>query len=129
MRSATRAFTALVVAQTLHSLEESTGRLWDSFPPARFVSGLVSENLERGFLLANIALISFGLWCVLFPVRRNWRSAVPIMWGWALVETVNGIGHPLWAFRQGGYTPGVITAPLLLLLAIALALRLRRMRA
>jgi hypothetical protein len=37
---------------------------------------------------------------------------------WATIEVINGIGHPLWTLRQGGYTPGVITAPVLLVLAL-----------
>jgi hypothetical protein len=43
-----------------------------------------------------------------------------------VIETINGIGHPFWSLRQGGYTPGVLTAPLLLVLAIHLARQLRR---
>lgn len=70
---------------------------------------------------ANLALVAFGLWCVLWPARRGWAVATTLAWGWAAVETINGVGHPLWALRQGGYTPGVATAPLLLVLAIHLA--------
>jgi hypothetical protein len=44
------------------------------------------------------------------------------------IETINGIGHPLWSLRQGGYTPGVATAPVLLILAINLARQLLRQR-
>jgi len=40
------------VAQAAHSIEEYAGRLWESFPPARLVSGLVSPDLERGFIIA-----------------------------------------------------------------------------
>jgi hypothetical protein len=43
------AFGALVLAQAAHSMEEYLGGLWESFPPARFVSGLFSSDLERGF--------------------------------------------------------------------------------
>ncbi|MFN8580192.1 MAG: hypothetical protein U0163_04340 [Gemmatimonadaceae bacterium] len=39
-------------------------------------------------------------------------------WFWVAIELVNGMGHPLWAIRQGGYVPGVLTAPLLLVLAV-----------
>ena len=46
---------------------------------------------------------------------------------WVGVEVINGIGHPLWTLRQGRYTPGVATAPLLLVLAVYLALQLRHM--
>jgi hypothetical protein len=115
------AFGALVLAQAAHSVEEYLGRLWESFPPARFVSGLFSADLERGFVIANVCLVTFGLWCALWPARRVWASAVPLAWAWVAIETVNGIGHPLWTLGQGRYTPGVATAPVLLLLAIWLA--------
>jgi hypothetical protein len=113
-----------VLGQAAHSIEEYAGRLWESFPPARLVSGLVSADLERGFVIANLALVTFGLACWLWPVRRGWPGAVPIAWGWVLLESVNTIGHPLWTLRQGGYTPGVATAPLLGVLAYRLARRL-----
>jgi hypothetical protein len=121
----TTAFGALIVGQCAHSAEEYIGRLWESFPPARFVSGLVSSDLQRGFLLANVALVAFGLWCWRWPVRGGWPTAVPLAWAWVTLEIVNGIGHSLWTLREGGYTPGVGTAPVLLVLAIYLARQLR----
>ena len=117
-------FAGLILAQAAHSVEEYAGRLWETFPPARLVSGLVSSDLERGFVIANVLLVGFGAWCALWPVRRGWPAATALAWGWVVVETINGIGHPLWSLRQGGYTPGVATAPLLLGLALWLARRL-----
>jgi hypothetical protein len=55
------AFAALIAAQAAHSVEEYLGQLYDSFPPARFVSGLVSSNLERGFVIANVLLVTSGI--------------------------------------------------------------------
>jgi hypothetical protein len=121
-----KAFGTLLLAQCVHSAEEYVGRLWESFPPARFVSGLLLEDLERGFLLANVSLVALGLWCWLWPVRRGWLVAVALAWAWATLEAINGIGHLLWTLRQGGYTPGVGTAPVLLLTAINLARQLRQ---
>jgi Protein of unknown function with HXXEE motif len=118
-------FGVLVLAQAAHSVEEYVGRLWESFPPARFVSGLISPDLEFGFLVVNVSLVTFGIWCFAWPVRRGGSSAVPLAWGWVTVEVINGIGHPLWTLRQGGYTPGVATAPVLLVLALYLAFQLR----
>jgi hypothetical protein len=120
------AFGALILTQGAHSVEEYVGRLWEIFPPARLVSGAISDNLQTGFLIANVALLSFGLWCWLGPIRRGWPSGRPLAWAWVILEAFNGTGHCLWTIRQGGYTPGVATAPLLLALAIYLALRLRR---
>jgi len=42
---------------------------------------------------------------------------------WVVVELINGIGHPSWSIMQGGYTPGVATAPLLFVLAVILTRR------
>src|SRR5262249_16319549 len=115
-----------ILVQAAHSVEEYAGRLWESFPPARFVSGMISADLERGFIIANVVLVTFGIWCWIWPVRRAWPSAVPLAWAWVTIQVVHGIGHPLWILRQGGYTPGVGTAPVLLILAIFLANQLRR---
>ena len=47
MSRITVGFGALVAAQLAHSIEEYRGRLWESFPPAAFVSSLVSSNPGR----------------------------------------------------------------------------------
>jgi hypothetical protein len=122
-------FLALVGTQAAHSVEEYIGRLYDVFPPARFVSGLISENLERGFVIFNVGLVAFGIWCFLWPVRKHWLAAVPLAWLWVGIELVNGVGHPLWSLRELRYTPGVATAPVLLLLALYVARQLRAGRA
>jgi hypothetical protein len=122
------AFGLLIFAQIAHSIEEYVGRLWESFPPARFLAGLFSSDHERAFIVLNILLAAFGLWCLLFPVRRDWPSAAGFMWLWVVVETINGVGHPAWSLLQGGYTPGVFTAPILLLVALYLGSQLRHQR-
>ena len=119
-------FTALIVAQAAHSIEEYSGRLWESFPPVRFVSGLISSNHEQGFVIGNIAIVAVGVWCALFPVHRQWRSARTIVGVWAAVDILNGLGHLAWTARQGGYTPGVLTAPVLIAIGAYLLATLRR---
>jgi hypothetical protein len=118
-------FAALVATQAAHSFEEWHGRLYDVFPPARLLSSLVASERERGFVAINVALVAFGVWCAAVPVRRRWPAATGLMWTWIAIELVNGVGHPFWSLVQGGYTPGVATAPILLVLAIVLARRLR----
>ena len=119
-------FFVLIAAQALHSTEEYLGRLYEGFPPARFVSSLFSSDLQRGFFIANALLLLFGLWCCLWPIRLRWPSARTFAWGWAIVESINGAGHLLRSLLQGAYTPGVLTAPLLLLFAILLIRELLR---
>jgi len=118
-------FIALIGIQAAHSVEECVGRLYEEFPPARFVSGLLSQDLQRGFIIGNVALVLFGLWCFAWPIRRRWRSAVTIAWFWVTIELVNGVVHPLWSLHELSYTPGVATAPLLLVFALYLARQLR----
>lgn len=114
-------FGLLILAQMVHSVEEYVGRLYIVFPPAQFVSGLIATDVRRGFIIANvtIAVLGVGSWLL----ARSGR-ATGVMWIWIAVEMINGIGHPAWSIVHGGYTPGVATAPVLLILAVILALQL-----
>ena len=118
-------FIALVGVQAAHSVEEYVGRLYEVFPPARFVSGLISQDLQRGFVIVNCVLVLFGVWCFIWPLRRRWPSAPMFAWLWVTIELINGVGHPLWSLVRLRYTPGVATAPVLLMLALYLAAQLR----
>ena len=115
-------FLCLMLSQAAHSVEEYVTRLYDVFAPARFVSSLISNDLVLGFLIANAILVAFGLWCWAVPVRSGWPVARGLMWFWTILELGNGLGHTLFALSRGGYFPGVITAPLLLLFAVWLAI-------
>lgn len=117
-------FLFLVLIQGLHSIEEYIGKLWDVFPPARFLTGLVSNNHGTGFLIINIGLFIFGIWCWLFPVRKEYASAAGFIWSWIIIEMINGIGHPLWTLFEGRYEPGVITSLPLLILSTYLGILL-----
>ena len=118
------AFGVVVLAQAAHSTEEYLGKLWELFPPARFLTGLVSQDLERGFIVINVSLVAFGIWCLAWPIRREWPSAPIFGWGWVVLELINGVGHPIWSLSTGGYTPGVLTALILLPAALYLARQL-----
>lgn len=121
-------FLALIAAQMAHSLEEYRGRLSDDFPPAQLLSSLVSSDRSRGFIILNVAIAMFGIWCFLFPIRRRWPSYATFAWTWIAVEVGNGIVHPLWSLYRIAYTPGVATAPVLFVLALNLAHQLRTQR-
>ena len=113
-RRTQRAFVLLILAQAAHSLEEYVARLYDVFPPARFLSSLFSDDLRTGFVIANVLLISFGLWSWAVPLRRGWQSALGLAWFWAVLELTNGTIHLGLAVVRGGSFPGVLTAPLLI---------------
>jgi len=118
-------FGLLVLTQAAHSLEEYAGRLYEVFPPARAVSGLFASDLRLGFVIFNALLVGFGTWCYFWPVRRAWLSAKGLMWLWVGIELVNGVGHPAWSLSVHRYTPGLVTALVLLPLALVLLRRLR----
>lgn len=118
-------FLGLVLSQAAHSIEEYFFRLYDVLAPARFISTMVSSNPALGFAIVNIALVSFGLWCYVARVRSRHASARRWAWFWNVLETANGAGHLLLAAGQGGYFPGVASAPLLLGFSASLAVTLR----
>jgi hypothetical protein len=119
-------FLALILAQAAHSIEEYAFGLYNVFAPARLISGLFGADLARGFLIANAALLLFGLWCYTARVRAGHRSGVAWAWFWACLECGNGISHPVVALTRGAYFPGVATAPVLLSLSVYLGARLWR---
>jgi hypothetical protein len=119
-------FGLLVLGQLVHSCEEFVGRLWESFPPAAAVSRAVASDPEAGFLAINIGLNAVGVLALAWALWRRRPMALPVGWLFVVIEIVNGVGHPLWAIRQQAYTPGVATAPILLVLAVLLARELWR---
>jgi hypothetical protein len=114
------AFLLLVIAQSAHSVEEYAFRLYDVFPPARWLVSLFSSDPGTGFIIFNVLFDSFALWCYLWPVRKRWPSAIPIMWVAVAIEATNGIVHPAFSIAVGGYTPGLVTSLALLPLALLL---------
>jgi hypothetical protein len=116
-------FLALILAQAAHSVEEYVFRLYDVLAPARYVSSLFGIDRQIGFVIFNVALVLFGLWCR----HRTMRSGrVALAWFWALLEIANAMAHVGLAIAAGGYFPGLATAPLLLGLGAWLALILWR---
>jgi hypothetical protein len=118
-------FLGLILAQAAHSVEEYFSRLYDALSPARFISGLISDDLGLGFAIANAALVLFGFWCYFARVRARLPSGRGWAWFWTVLEALNGTGHLLFAAARGGYFPGLATAPLLLGLAFWLGVTLR----
>jgi len=117
-------FLLLILAQAAHSVEEYVFRLHDVWAPARFVSGLFSDDLDTGFIIFNTTLILFGFWCYFAFVRTGHRWARVWVWVWIIIELGNGIGHTVVTLVRGSYFPGVITAPLLLVLSVYLAVQM-----
>ena len=119
-------FLGLILSQAAHSVEEYRFRLYDVLAPARVISGMVSGNLALGFAVVNVALVAFGLWCYLVPVRGRHPSGKSWAWFWIVLEAANGTGHLILAAARGGYFPGTATAPLLLGFSVALGVTLLR---
>ena len=125
-RASRSTFLALVVVQAAHSIEEYSTRLYDLLPPARFVSGLLSNDHRIGFVIFNVSLVTFGLWCYFGPLSRGTPSGLPLAWFWVVLELLNGLAHAVWTAWAGEYRPGIATAPLLVVVALVLAWQLRR---
>lgn len=118
-------FLLLVVIQVAHSVEEYATRLYEVFAPAGLVSGLFSDDLAVGFMIANDIVITVGIWCYVGPVRSGRGSARLVAWLWTVIELANGTGHIILAVLARSYFPGAMTAVVLVYAAASLALSLR----
>lgn len=119
-----RLFLGLAISQAAHSVEEFYFRLFDVFVPARYLSGLISENLAFGFTIINSSIVALAFWAYFFRVRPAASSATAWIWAWSILELGNGVGHLIFAVDAGNYFPGVFTAPLLLVFSMTLMYRL-----
>ena len=117
------AFLLLVIVQAVHSIEEYYGRLWEVFSPAKFVTGLVSNDHEAGFFIINISLFIIGIltWAA---YMRNHAFAKMIVVLLSVMEIINSVGHSIWAVGNIGYVPGLATAPFLFALALYIMISL-----
>ncbi len=119
-------FIILILFQGLHSIEEYIGKLWKIFSITELFRNFVFGNIETCFIVINIGLFIFGLWCWLVPVRRNYIFARKLIWFWIVIEMMNGIGHSILAIYKRAYIPGVATSPILLITAVYLIHQLLR---
>jgi hypothetical protein len=102
------------LAQVAHSVEEYLTKLYLVLSITRYVSGLVSSDLARGFLILNVGIAIAGLTCWAVPVRLGLPAARGFMWFWAILELCNGVAHISLALLWRGYFPGFATTPFLL---------------
>jgi Protein of unknown function with HXXEE motif len=121
-------FLLLVLTQALHSVEEWVGKLWEVLPPAQFISGLISKNLQTGFIIFNVGLFVFGVFCWRLLVVKNYSTTPVFIFFWIIIEIINGVGHPAWTLLTNSYEPGLYTAPLLLVLSVYLCFLILRFR-
>ena len=117
-------FLLLIIAHVLHATEEYFGKLWEIYTPAIFICNLISSNPERGFLLINTVFIilSFTYW--FFSLTKKHSSSYSLIWFWIVLQTLNVIGHIAWTINNRSYTPGVVSAFLLLSIVVLLIKRL-----
>jgi hypothetical protein len=114
-------FLLLVLAHILHAIEEYFGKLWEIYTPAIFICNLISPDPEKGFFIINSVFIflSLGYWG--FSIRKGSFSFI---WVWIVLQTMNVTGHIVWTLYKGIYTPGIITAFIILVLIILLVRQL-----
>ena len=115
-------FLVLVIVQAAHSVEEYVTRLFEIFAPARFVAGLVSDDLALGFVVFNALFLVIGAWCYVGPVRAGGVAGRAAAVVWIAIELANSVGHITIAVSSGAYFSGSATAVPLLVTAVCLAL-------
>ena len=113
-------FLLIVLVQGLHSIEEFIGKLWEVYAPARFLSGLVSSDLQNGFIIINVGLFIILMLTWLTTFSKSYSTS-GLLWLWIILEIINGVGHSVWAIIERSYVPGLATAPILIILALYLA--------
>lgn len=104
-------YPGLVFAEFLHGFEDYVNGFYQSFP-LYTISPELFVTMTLALLLLLAALIP--------SVAHGRRWALQVAKFWAIVEILNGTGHLMISLFEGGYYPGMWTAPLLLVFGAAL---------
>lgn len=116
---AARALAVALGAQCFHFVEELVMGFHDEFPALFGLSGIPLA----AFVIFNLMWIA--IWAASIAGLRAARSgAFFAAWFLAIAGTLNGVAHPLFAVRVGGYFPGLLSAPLVAIAALRLGRRL-----
>lgn len=110
-------FLLLVLVQGIHSVEEYFGQLWEVLVPAAYLTGLVADDHETGFLVLNSAFLVLGLLIWYFIIRKDHPAAPVFLWFWAILEFLNGLAHPLLSIVRKSIVPGLFSAFFLLFIS------------
>jgi hypothetical protein len=119
LRAAGRLSAIAVLFQAAHFAEELATGFHLRFPPLLGLSPW-SLGFFVTFNLFWLVVWSLSLW----GLKARWRAALFPLWFLGLGCVVNGLAHPAFSLRTGGYFPGLFTSPLVGLVGIFLLQRL-----
>ena len=119
--AAARLAALAVLFQAAHFGEELAAGFYQRFPE---LLGLSPWSL-RFFVAFN--LFWLAAWCLgIWGLKAGHRAALFPLWFLSIGCLANGLAHPLFAARSGGYFPGLVTSSLVGILGIVLFRRLLR---
>jgi len=116
-----RLYLIAVGLQCFHFMEEYLTGFNVRFPSLFGIDTAWSVELFTGFNLVWLGLLVLnGYW-----MFGNSRLSYLLVYFFAITGGIlNGIGHPLLSLAAGGYFPGLLTSPLVLIAGILLLSRL-----
>jgi hypothetical protein len=119
IRGAVRITLVAILFQAAHFAEELATGFHEQFPA---MLGLATWPLQFfvPFNLAWLAIWGFSAW----GLAARWRAALFNLWFLGIGCIANGVAHPSFAVRAGGYFPGLVTAPFVGVVGVLLIGRL-----
>jgi hypothetical protein len=119
LRAAVRLSAVAVLFQAAHFAEELVTGFHLRFP---VLLGLSPWSL--GFFV-TFNLFWLAVWGLsLWGLKARWQAALFPLWFLGLGCVANGLAHPAFSLRTGGYFPGLFTSPLVGVVGIFLLRRL-----
>lgn len=109
-----------VALQAVHFGEEMATGFYERFPA---LLGLAAW--PPGFF-AGFNVVWLAIWILATAGLGRWPLARLPIWFLAIASVANGIVHPLFSLRVGGYFPGLVTSPFVGVCGLVLLGRLTR---
>src|SRR5260370_35881386 len=102
-------FLLLVILQASHSVEEFIFRLYERFPPMRFLYQNAPHLAKPAFAISNALLVLIGAVCLYYWVQPARRGARLVVWIWIIIESLNVIAHLVWPALIVGLDTALVT--------------------
>src|SRR5260370_25375567 len=98
-------FLLLIILQAIHAAEEFIFRIYERFPPMRFLYQNAPYLAKPAFAIFNTVLVLVGMGCFYYWVQPARKGVRVVVWVLIIIESLNLVAHLVWAVLIGGSNP------------------------
>src|SRR5260370_27784647 len=89
-------FLLLIILQAIHAAEEFIFRIFERFPPMRFLYQNAPYLAKPAFAIFNTVLVLVGMGCFYYWVQPARNGVRVVVWLLVIIQPLNVVSHLVW---------------------------------